>query len=105
MPATSEANLEEKLQVTDVWLPEAKVFRSAKEKAPELSPNFTGVAVKRRDLIDFCTLMAFQSKVGVPLMQALEVAAGDCENTGMKKVLTGLSRHIEAGLLFYEALE
>jgi type IV pilus assembly protein PilC len=60
---------------------------------------------RRRALIDFCTLMSFQSKVGIPLVQALEVASQDCEDVQFRRVLAGLRHHIESGLLFYEALE
>jgi type II secretory pathway component PulF len=60
---------------------------------------------RRRVLIEFCTLMAFQSKVGVPLVQALEVASQDCEDDHFRRILAGLQHHIESGLLFNEALE
>ena len=107
MPALSEANLEEKLKSTEVWLLQAQLQKTvtAADKAAASGSGLFGVSIKRRDLIDFCTLMAFQSKVGVPLLQALEVAATDCENKGLRNVLVGLQRQIEAGALFYEALE
>jgi len=50
-------------------------------------------------------LMSFQAKVGVPLLQALEVAQQDCEAPALREVLGGLQRSIESGLLFNEALE
>src|SRR5207253_2374203 len=59
---------------------------------------------QRRDLIDLCTLMTFQLRVGVPLVRALEVARQDCTNRGFQKVLDSLQSDLEAGLQFHEAL-
>jgi type IV pilus assembly protein PilC len=59
----------------------------------------------RRELIEFCTLMTFQIRVGVPMMHSLEVARQDCTNGAFRAVLGGLRHHVESGLLFYEALE
>ena len=55
--------------------------------------------------MDFCILMSFQVKVGVPLLQALDVAQQDCDKPALREVLSGVQRQIEAGLLLYEALE
>jgi type II secretory pathway component PulF len=106
MPAQSETNLEEKLTRTGLWLLDAKLQSViSKPSGQQESKSWFAPSIKRRDLIDFCTLMSFQSKVGLPLMQALEVASSDCDNETLKNVLSGLQRHIESGLLFYEALE
>jgi type IV pilus assembly protein PilC len=61
--------------------------------------------VPRRELIEFCTLMSFQCRVGIPLLQALDLAGQDCQTPRFKRVIGGMQMHIEAGLLFYEALE
>ncbi len=108
MVADNELGLEEKLRATGHWLLQAQSAAGAIAEKPR-----GGVArwlarwggAKRRDLIEFCTLMSFQTKAGVPLIQALEVASQDCENAKFKKVLRSLQRDIEAGLLFYQALE
>ena len=108
MPAHSEPNLEEKLRSVGFWLLDAKPERppaaadAAKKSRKGWSPM--GGGTSRRDLIEFCTLMTFQTRVGVPLMQALDVASQDCTNAHFRQVLIGLKRHIEGGLLFYEAV-
>jgi type IV pilus assembly protein PilC len=61
--------------------------------------------IRRRELIEFCTLMSFQTRVGIPLIQALEMAANDCGDGPLPRVLDGMKQHIESGLLFHEALE
>jgi type IV pilus assembly protein PilC len=111
MTAHDEPNLEEKLRAAGSWLLEAepeKPQASAESKAaaaPRLKwLNWWGKA-KRRDLIEFCTLMAFQTKAGIPLLQGLEVCSQDCEHPSFRRVLVGLQRHLESGLLFYQALE
>jgi type II secretory pathway component PulF len=60
--------------------------------------------VSRRDLIEFCTLMSFQVRSGVSVVQALEVCAQDCENGTMRRVLGAVQRQVEAGLLLNEAM-
>src|ERR1041384_2494607 len=96
MPADDEMHLEEKLKVTQLWLLEAALLKSpsAAEKAAAQSPSsFFSQSIKRRDLIEFCTIMAFQARVGLPLLQSLEVASQDCENVSIdrKSVVSGKS--------------
>jgi type IV pilus assembly protein PilC len=103
MAAEDAINLEEKLRASGYWLLKAEVKEhsaSAKKGA------FSGMAagVKRRDLIEFCTMMNFQSRAGVPLVQALKVVAEDCENVRFRGVIQGLHRHLESGLLLNEAM-
>ena len=108
MIAESESGLEEKLRATGYWLLHAEADRG-------IIPEKVGAAgkrwmnkwgqSKRRDLIEFCTLMSFETKAGVPLIQALDVATQDCENPKFKKLIKVLQRDIEGGLLFYQALE
>src|SRR6266516_5452299 len=108
MIAESESGLEEKLRATGYWLLHAEADRGIiSEKvggAGKRWMNKWGQA-NRRDLIEFCTLMSFETKAGIPLIQALDVAAQDCENPKFKKLIKVLQRDIEGGLLFYQALE
>lgn len=110
MPAPSESGLEEKLQEAGVWLIDAQTQRpkSAGETSRK-EPQFGRLAFwgkrHRRALIEFCTLMTFETKVGVPLMEALDVAGQDCDDLNFRRVLQGVKRHLESGLQFYEALE
>jgi len=109
MPALDESNLELKLKSAGFWLIDAATERppAAMDKPAQSDLGWRTMWGKRRRraLIDFCTLMSFQSKVGIPLVQALEVASQDCEDVQFRRVLAGLQHHIESGLLFYEALE
>lgn len=107
MPAHSESHLEEKLVSTGAWLLDAQLQKapSATDDAARSRSGWVSRHVKRRDLIEFCTLMCFQAKVGVPLVQALDVASQDCENPVFGKILGSLKAYIESGMLFYEALE
>ena len=107
MAAASESILEQKLIETGAWLVEARLKGSAASTARQTSaksPLRSGT-VGRRTLIDFCTLMCFQTKVGLPLIQALEVARMDSENRFFSAILGALQSHIENGSLSYEAME
>jgi len=108
MIAPDEPALESKLKDIGCWLVEASADRQAPmvDKAAKSQRGWMTWwgRVRRREVIDFCTLMAFQTKVGVPLVQALEVAGMECENEHFQEVLVGVRRHLEGGLLVWEAL-
>src|SRR5437899_4944369 len=106
MPAHDEATLERNLKAHGLWITEAGLERPKSARAPARKGRGllrTGRA-SRRDLIDFCTLMTFQIRVGVTLVRALEVARQDCTDLRFKSVLTGLQSRLESGEHFYEAL-
>ncbi len=107
MPAENEAALETKLTATGVWLLDAKALptSAAIDEAANSNRDWFERSVSRRDLIEFCTLMTFQSRVGIPLVQSLAIASQDCENLNFRRVLVAVQREVEAGALFYEALE
>jgi type IV pilus assembly protein PilC len=106
MPAVSEVALEQKLSETGIWLIDARMQASkVEDQAKGSKRGWFDKGVTRRQIIDFCTLMTFQCKVGVPLLQALDVARQDCENPYFAKVLGGMQKNIEAGMLSYEAME
>ena len=78
MTAEDAINLEEKLRASGYWLLDAKAREQgpAKKSGPgQASWISWGTGVKRRDLIEFCTMMDFQSRAGVPLVQALKVGS------------------------------
>ncbi len=110
MPAHDEANLEEKLRIAGLWLikvvkQEREVASLANKSGADIGRLKMSASHKRRELIEFCTTMSFQCQAGITLMQALAVAAQDCESVAFRGVLGGLYSHIESGLLFCEALE
>jgi type IV pilus assembly protein PilC len=109
MPAHDESNLELRLRGLGLWLTDATLeeLESAGSAAPE--SDIRGLRLRgkrrRRELIDFCTLMTFQTRAGIPLAKAIEVACQDCKDSAFQKVLTGLQGHLESGLRFHEALK
>lgn len=109
MPAADEPNLEAKLKAMGVWLVDSTVQApppaAAKANASRSGWLPAWNKVKRRELIEFCTLMSFETRVGIPLLQALEMARHDCHDARFRKVLDGLRQQVEAGSQFHEALE
>jgi len=107
MPANDEASLEQTLKKAGLWITDVKVDRpgSARE-APKFSGRGPRLSGKRgrRELIDFCTMMTYQLRAGIPLVRALEVAGQDCKDPRFGKVMTGLQHHIESGLQLHEAM-
>src|ERR1035441_9385795 len=109
MPAHDESNLELRLKGLGLWLTDATVekLEAAGSVAPKSEMRWLrlGHKQRRRELIDFCTLMTFQVQAGIPLGKAIEVACQDCKDPSFQQVLTGLQGHIESGLRFHEALK
>lgn len=108
MPALDEANLEQKLKLAGLWLTEADMERptAASETAQAGQRRWlrTRSGRLRRELIEFCTVMTFQVRVGVPLSRALDVAWQDCKDAGFQSVLKAVQHDLENGMHFYEAL-
>jgi type IV pilus assembly protein PilC len=108
MPALDESNLEMRLKHIGLWLTEAALEKASAsaDAVPQSDLRWLKMRGKRRrrELIDFCTLMTFQIRVGIPLGRALEVSAQDCKDPRFQKVLNGLQSQLESGLQFHEAL-
>jgi type IV pilus assembly protein PilC len=110
MPAQDEANLQERLKDLGLWLTEAVMERpgSITDNPPPTQSSFMLPRLRgkrlRRELIDFCTLMSFLVRSGMPLVKALEVAREDCTEPQFREVIGGLQTNIEAGLELHEAL-
>lgn len=64
-----------------------------------------GSPVSRRDLIDFCSLMGFVTREGIPLVQAMDIAGADCENKVLRATLGEVKALLEGGRTFAESLE
>src|SRR5438445_1105958 len=106
MPAPDEKTLEQDLKKAGLWLTEAVVDRPTAKAAPKSGKSAVRLSGKqgRRELIDFCTLMTYQLRAGVPMIKALEVAGMDCKDRRFEKVLGGVRTLIESGLQRYEAM-
>ncbi|HEV8524362.1 MAG TPA: type II secretion system F family protein, partial [Terriglobales bacterium] len=107
MAAEDAINLEEKLRAGGFWLLDAKQKSQPQSAKGGGAAGWIawGTGVKRRDLIEFCTMMSFQTRAGVPLVQALKMVGDDCDNLRFRRVIQGLYRHLEAGMLLNEALK
>ena len=110
MSAMDEAGLEQKLRTLGLYLVEAKPTKETQKSAngpvsgTRLPMALWRAKKRRRLLIESCTLLGFQLKVGIPLVQALEVASTDCDNPEFQRILVGVRQHLEAGEFFHEAL-
>jgi type II secretory pathway component PulF len=109
MAAENVVSLEERLKAVGVWMVQAAedkgaaVAEAAKRKATR-SVRIGG-GKKRRQLINYCTMMGFLVKVGVPMVQAMEIAAQDCDHVGFRSALTEVRREVESGSKLHEAME
>ena len=105
--ANDEPNLEEKLRGQGIWLVEARPETEEPKKALRASQRQGGGAGggSRRELINFCTLMSFLCKVGIPVVQAVDIAAQDTDHEGFRDTLTEMKRDVESGQQLAEAME
>src|SRR5215468_5616442 len=92
MPAPDEKTLELDLKKAGLWLTEACIDNPTARVVAGGSKSNVKLSGKRgrRELIDFCTLMSYQLRAGVPLVKGLEVAGQDCKDRRFEKVLRGL---------------
>jgi type IV pilus assembly protein PilC len=97
MAAANEAALEERLQSMGLWLLEAQESARPTQRKTGSSILATLGAPSRRDIIDFCTLMNFQLRSGVSMIQSLDIAASDCPNPRFREAIFELRRMVEAG--------
>ena len=109
MPALSESNLEQKLMGLGLWLTESSIASpSIKNPTASSAPSlfFTRLRGRRlrRELIDFCTVMSYQVKVGIPLVKALEVSRQDCRHPDFGSILGNIQSQLESGLRLHEAM-
>ncbi|MBN8249287.1 MAG: type II secretion system F family protein [Verrucomicrobia bacterium] len=99
MQAADESSLEDQLHAAGVWLIHAR-------PAP-VRPDSRGRGprVTRREMAHFCALMEFLTRVGVPIVQALDLAGQDTDRPSWKRIYGDLRRDVESGLPLAEAME
>lgn len=105
--ARDEPDLEEKLRGQGIWLIAAKAAAPELAVAAKLARR-RGVKTgggNQRELINFCTLMSFLSKVGIPVVSALEIAGQDTEHEGFKATLVSMKLDVEGGQFLAESME
>lgn len=108
MAAADELSLERALKAAQLWPTEVQETRAPVTTAhPRTRPGGGPVLSakrRRRALIEFCTMMAYQTKVGVPMVQAIESIGRHCDDPVFREVVRGVQGEIEAGLQLNEAL-
>lgn len=102
LAAADEESLESRLQSRGVWLVEARTAKPAKARGKR-GRRLSGGGL-RRELINFCILMTFQLRVGIPMVTALNVVAEDCESAAFRDVLRQMREEVESGSTLYEAM-
>lgn len=60
--------------------------------------------VNRKDLITFSVHLSTTLSAGVPILQSLQDLINECEKPGFKKVIEDVTRNIQAGSSFSDAL-
>jgi len=102
LAAADEEGVETKLQALGLWLVEAKPEKALAARRSRGRRMSAGGL--RRELINFCVLMSFQLRVGIPMMTALQVAAEDCDRPGFRHILEQVRDDVEAGMALHEAM-
>jgi len=105
MLAPDETALEERLKANGLWLVDAKADKPARKPSTLAARGIRiGNDTGRRELIDFCTLMSFQLRVGVTMVQALEISAADCPNPRFRETISEVKKLVESGEPLADAL-
>src|SRR5512137_252140 len=78
-----------------------------KKKPKDLFENieFFQPKVKTKDIVIFTRQFATMIDAGLPLVQCLEILAGQQENKTFKKILTSVKLTVEGGSTFADALK
>ena len=79
-----------------------KIQKKAKSMGVSI-PGFSGVSSK--DLLIFTRQLSTMIDAGLPLVQGLELLAGQIENKRLREVVTQVKEKIESGSSFSEALK
>jgi len=73
--------------------------------APVASPSAKKKRIKKDDIIYFTTQLAVMVDTGVPLPEALDAIANQCDHPSLKKVVEDLSEQVKGGVEFSMALQ
>lgn len=96
--AADELELETYLRARGLWLLESRA-----QKARTTAVRFG--RVPRVELIQFCTLLCFQTRVGIPLVQALDSLAQEGVSPAFARVVRVLRSRVESGVSLSAAME
>ncbi|MCA9324238.1 type II secretion system F family protein [Candidatus Saccharibacteria bacterium] len=83
------------------------VIKKSEKKKGEINIGFLSKAnkVKAKDLVIFTRQLATMINAGVPLVRSLSTMQAQTESEGLKKHLTQISKDVEGGMAFADALE
>ena len=80
------------------------VTRVRSKRAELRLPDFLGGGVSQRDLVVFTRQLATMQDAGLPIVQSLEILAGQSESKTFARILFDVKAGVEAGKSFSEAL-
>jgi type IV pilus assembly protein PilC len=98
--ATSKAELQASLKRENI------AVKKVSEKGKEFNiPSFGGNKVSDKELAVFTRQFSVMIDAGLPLVQCLEILAGQQENVAFQKVLTGTRASVEGGTTLSAAMK
>ncbi len=97
--ASNERELESMLRGRGIWL-----LKSEEDRTPSVRNSWKPPRLGRRQLVQFCTLMEFQCRVGIPMVQALDAIAQDGESRRINELVVKLRQGVERGEALSEAM-
>ena len=80
------------------------IVKTSKSSGPKI-PFLSSDKIKSRDMVIFTRQLATMINAGVPLVRSLATLQSQTESQGLKKHITAISKDIEGGTSFGEALE
>jgi len=104
LTASNQRELEERLRQEGLWLVSSRVQAQREETVTTRRRLRLRGGRRRKELINFCTMMTFMLEAGIPLVEAIGYAASDCENRIFQQALLGIREGLESGYNLYEAM-
>jgi type IV pilus assembly protein PilC len=97
MKVSGERVATSKAELTNLLRREQINVSKVKEKGKEFALPTVGAGVSTKELAIFTRQFSVMIDAGLPLVQCLEILAGQQENKTFKKVLTGVRSAVESG--------
>ena len=104
LTASNQRELEERLRQEGLWLVSSRLQAHREERVTTRRRLRLRGGRRRKELINFCTVMTFMLEAGIPMVEAIGYAASDCENRVFQRALLGVREGLESGYSLYEAM-
>jgi type IV pilus assembly protein PilC len=101
---TGEVDLGTKDDVVSYLRRQKLIAVTVKQKQKEMSVSF-GKKVKTRDIVVFTRQFATMINAGLPLVQSLDILAGQTENDKLRKTIKDVLGDVEAGNTLADSLD